>query len=581
MKSILFDIQDSVIKYANIISKISRVDVEVMDENFYRVAGTGIFKDKVNQDMSSESFVYKTVLETGVTKIISDPGKDEACRLCPNNVDCMETFEISTPISLNGKTIGVIGMMSSDIEHKELIMDNIDDYLELLSQISEFISAKAYEEIEEKRVKDIMEALREVTVQMDEGIIIVGHKNDILTLNENAKKQLSLDDEVIGTEIDIDFTGDIIDDLREYYVRIIGKTYTLIGNVVNLDNDNVMFSKIFLFSDIQKIKTNIHKSMTTINPLAIDNIIGTSKNTQKLKSEITKISKSNSTVLITGESGTGKEMVATAIWKSSKRKNQPFVAVNCGAIPEPLLESELFGYVKGAFTGADSKGRIGKFELANKGIIFLDEIGDMPLYLQVKILRVLQERKITRIGSNHEIDLDIRVIAATNKNLEQMIEEKKFREDLYYRLNVIPMHITPLRERRMDIKPIVDLLVERYAMLSEKKYSYMTDEAINVLQAYDWPGNVRELENTIEFMINMMEEDGVLGIHTIPENVKEIQEVEGDNIFVSRLDQLERQEIEKALEIYGRSTDDKNLIAKKLGIGIATLYRKMDKYELS
>ena len=581
MKSILFDIQDSVIKYANIISKISRVDVEVMDENFYRVAGTGIFKDKVNQDMSSESFVYKTVLETGVTKIISDPGKDEACRLCPNNVDCMETFEISTPISLNGKTIGVIGMMSSDIEHKELIMDNIDDYLELLSQISEFISAKAYEEIEEKRVKDIMEALREVTVQMDEGIIIVGHKNDILTLNENAKKQLSLDDEVIGTEIDIDFTGDIIDDLREYYVRIIGKTYTLIGNVVNLDNDNVMFSKIFLFSDIQKIKTNIHKSMTTINPLAIDNIIGTSKNTQKLKSEITKISKSNSTVLITGESGTGKEMVATAIWKSSKRKNQPFVAVNCGAIPEPLLESELFGYVKGAFTGADSKGRIGKFELANKGIIFLDEIGDMPLYLQVKILRVLQERKITRIGSNHEIDLDIRVIAATNKNLEQMIEEKKFREDLYYRLNVIPMHITPLRERRMDIKPIVDLLVERYAMLSEKKYSYMTDEAINILQAYDWPGNVRELENTIEFMINMMEEDGVLGIHTIPENVKEIQEVEGDNIFVSRLDQLERQEIEKALEIYGRSTDDKNLIAKKLGIGIATLYRKMDKYELS
>ena len=581
MKSILFDIQDSVIKYANIISKISRVDVEVMDENFYRVAGTGIFKDKVNQDMSSESFVYKTVLETGVTKIISEPGKDEACRLCPNNVDCMETFEISTPISLNGKTIGVIGMMSSDIEHKELIMDNIDDYLELLSQISEFISAKAYEEIEEKRVKDIMEALREVTVQMNEGIIIVGHKNDILTLNENAKKQLSLDDEVIGTEIDIEFTGDIIDDLREYYVRILGKTYTLIGSVVNLDNDNVMFSKIFLFSDIQKIKTNIHKSMTTINPLAIDNIIGTSKNTQKLKSEITKISKSNSTVLITGESGTGKEMVATAIWKSSKRKNQPFVAVNCGAIPEPLLESELFGYVKGAFTGADSKGRIGKFELANKGIIFLDEIGDMPLYLQVKILRVLQERKITRIGSNHEIDLDIRVIAATNKNLEQMIEEKKFREDLYYRLNVIPMHITPLRERRMDIKPIVDLLVERYAMLSEKKYSYMTDEAINVLQAYDWPGNVRELENTIEFMINMMEEDGVLGIHTIPENVKEIQEVEGDNIFVSRLDQLERQEIEKALEIYGRSTDDKNLIAKKLGIGIATLYRKMDKYELS
>lgn len=581
MNSILFDIQDSVIKYADIISKISKVDVEVMDENYYRVAGTGIFKDKINQDMSDESFVYKKVLETGETTIISEPGKDEACRLCPNNIDCMETFEISTPIDLNGKTIGVIGMMSSDIEHKELIMDNIDDYMQLLSQISEFISAKAYEEIEEKRVQDTMEALKEVTVQVDQGIIIVGHDNNILTANDNAKKQLGLSDDVIDEEISIEFTGDIIDDLREYDVKIKDKSYTLIGNLVKLNKNNIMFDKVFIFSDIHKLKSNMNKNITVINPLAVDNIIGNSKSTQKLKSEITKISKSNSTVLITGESGTGKEMVATAIWKSSKRKNQPFVAVNCGAIPEPLLESELFGYVKGAFTGADAKGRIGKFELANKGIIFLDEIGDMPLYLQVKILRVLQERKITRIGSNHEIDLDIRVIAATNKNLEEMIEEKKFREDLYYRLNVIPLHIAPLRERRDDIEPIIKFLVGRYSNLSYKVFSHLTDEALNILKSYDWPGNVRELENTIEFMINMMEEDGVLGVHTIPDSIKNIPDNIADNSLVSRLDKLERDEIEKALEIYGRSTEDKTLIAKKLGIGIATLYRKMEKYKLN
>ena len=285
--------------------------------------------------------------------------------------------------------------------------------------------------------------------------------------------------------------------------------------------------------------------------------------------------------MITGESGTGKEMVATAIWKSSDREDQSFVAVNCGAIPEPLLESELFGYVKGAFTGADDKGRIGKFELANNGIIFLDEIGDMPLYLQVKLLRVLQEKEITRLGSNRKIPLDVRVIAATNKNLEEMVKNNQFREDLYYRLNVIPIHIAPLRERIDDIEPIIFNITERYVKLSGKYFKEFDKEALDILKLYSWPGNVRELENTVEYMINMINPDGILGKETLPKNIlyQENNPREERNIYT--FEELEKGEIKRALNIYGNDTFGKSIAAEKLGIGIATLYRKIEKYKLN
>lgn len=303
-----------------------------------------------------------------------------------------------------------------------------------------------------------------------------------------------------------------------------------------------------------------------------------------MQEEIKKIARSTSTVLITGESGTGKELVATAIWKASDRRDNRFIAINCGAIPEPLLESELFGYVKGAFTGADPNGRMGKFELANKGVIFLDEIGDMPLYLQVKLLRVIQERKITRIGSNQVIPIDVRIIAATNKDLKEMMYNNKFREDLYYRLNVIPLKIAPLRERREDIRELVYYFAKRYASLFGKNLQKISEETMEHLYEYPWYGNIRELENTVEFMINMMEEDGVLNMGTLPANISEPQPGVGKTgasgtvvtDMVTPLRELERSEIAKAIRIYGNDTEGKKQAAKKLGIGLATLYRKME-----
>ncbi len=238
--------------------------------------------------------------------------------------------------------------------------------------------------------------------------------------------------------------------------------------------------------------------------------------------------------------------------------------------------------MKGAFTGADPNGRMGKFELANKGVIFLDEIGDMPLYLQVKLLRVLQERKIIRIGFNQVIPIDVRIIAATNKDLREMIEKKQFREDLYYRLNVIPLKIAPLRERREDIRDLVLYFAGRYADRFGKKLSSVTEDALECMCRYPWYGNVRELENSVEFMVNMMEEDGILDRRTLPDHLLKTSggaparaEEARPGEEICRLKELEEREIEKALRIFGDDTEGKKQAAKALGISLATLYRKL------
>ncbi|HKL00486.1 MAG TPA: sigma-54 dependent transcriptional regulator [Desulfotignum sp.] len=244
-------------------------------------------------------------------------------------------------------------------------------------------------------------------------------------------------------------------------------------------------------------------------------IAGGSRELEKVLETARKVSKSDASVLITGESGTGKELIARAIHRNSARCNGPMVVINCGAIPGELLESELFGHEKGAFTGAH-RSRTGRFEIADQGTIFLDEIGDMSAELQVKLLRALQERRFERVGGSQTIAVDIRVISATNKDLAVAMEKGLFREDLYYRLNVIPIHILPLRERREDVMPLVDHfqdnLVKRTADFVPKTFS---QEAVQALVNYDWPGNIRELENMIE-RIAVLVEDVAVQVHDLP-----------------------------------------------------------------
>jgi two-component system response regulator AtoC len=299
---------------------------------------------------------------------------------------------------------------------------------------------------------------------------------------------------------------------------------------------------------------------------------------------VSKVLDNEITVLITGESGTGKELVARAIHYNGKRKTAPFVVVNCASIPRELLESELFGHEKGAFTGAHVR-KIGKFELAKGGTIFLDEIGEMEMSLQAKILRVIQQKEFERVGGNEVIKTDVRIISATNRDLKSAVDNKQFREDLYYRLSSFPIHILPLRERKGDIVILIDHFIKIFNKKIGKEIKNVNKAALKIMYDYDWPGNVRELENTIERCMILSDGDyieadvlpanisGTLGTRSLNTNGV----LFGEDLPVIPFEKLKEEAIRHALK-----ATEGNIVeaARKLKIGRATLYRLMDKYKI-
>lgn len=311
-----------------------------------------------------------------------------------------------------------------------------------------------------------------------------------------------------------------------------------------------------------------------------DNIIGNSEKMSAAKFIGRRASQTNSNVLILGESGTGKELFAHAIHNDSVRNFSPFVKVNSAAIPSELLESELFGYEEGAFTGAKKGGKIGKFELANGGSIFLDEIGDMPLKMQAKLLRVLQEKEFERVGGNNIVKVDVRVIAATNKDLRQLIDEGKFREDLYYRLNVMTIEIPPLRERHGDIGELVSILLNKLSNQLGKYVSNISENAMEHLIGHSWPGNVRELENVLERAINLTDSDTILPVH-LPIYLKQHTRRIVDGPIRPLKDIIEDTEKEALVRCLEYTDGNKLQTAKLLEISRSSLYDKLEKYGIS
>ncbi len=587
--SLLKKIQSHVKEYARIIASVVECEVEIVDEEMVRVAGTGIFEKEENQ--ISEGAIYRDVLLTGKSHVIEDPSTHPLCSECRIKENCHEKLEISAPILYKNKVIGVIGLVCLTEKIKNKVLRNINSHLRFTEHISEFISGKIFEFEDAIEKKERMDILSQIMNNFDKCVLVVDYDGKIIDANDAAVRELKIGIDFRNNfrNINIIRKNEVIFGKDVFSAEIEKRKYTLVGVLLPISSFTNKEYKIFLFNNYSKTNEEISKITVAANPISIENIIGDSEAVLDLKDKIKKIADTQSTVLITGESGTGKELIARAIHSCSKRSKKPFIAINCGAIPDSLLESELFGYVKGAFSGASSEGRVGKFELANGGVIFLDEIGEMPFYLQVKLLRVLQERTIVRIGSNKLIKLDIRVIAATNMDLKQRIREKKFREDLYYRLNVIPLRVPPLRERGEDIFLIMKILMEKYNKIFNKNVHSIDNEVKEIIKNYSWPGNVRELENTVEFMINMCDEKGIITKDMIYENIikNSISGNQNEKINSEKdtplmtLEESEKLLIKKALSIYGSDTAGKNLCAEKLGIGIATLYRKIDKYNLN
>lgn len=369
----------------------------------------------------------------------------------------------------------------------------------------------------------------------------------------------------------------------------------IVHRIPVVEGDKVKFGfGMVLFQDLEEFKDIIKENKLLESELihvkkqlkklygakySWETIIGNSEKMIQVKYMGRKVAQTNSNVLLLGESGTGKELFAHAIHNDSGRSHYPFVKVNCAAIPSNLLESELFGYAEGAFTGAKKGGKVGKFELANGGSIFLDEIGDMHLDMQVKLLRVLQEREFEKVGDNKPIKVDIRVIAATNQNLLDLVSEGKFREDLYYRLNVMTIELPSLRERYGDIKNLSRLLINKLSNQLGKYVTSITDEAMNYLKAYNWPGNVRELENILERAINLIESDTILPMHLptyITNNTKKVND--GPIRPLSEIiEEAERVAISRCLEY---TNGNKLKTAKLLDISRSSLYDKIEKYSL-
>lgn len=430
-----------------------------------------------------------------------------------------------------------------------------------------------------------------------DGVLIADKDNNVVYVNPAYTRITKVEaKDIIGRKIGEVRIGSRLPEVINSGEKLLGikRSVNSVEYFVNMvpvfENGEVVAGISILneINDIYKLMEELNNSKQIIKDLkkkikandkakyTFDSIVGEDTKTEELKAFGKKIAKKKVNILITGESGTGKELLAQAIHNESDRREEPFIAINCATFEANFLESELFGYEEGAFTGAKKGGKIGLFQKAEGGTIFLDEISEMDYNLQARLLRVLQENIIRPIGAVNEIPIDVRIIAATNRSLENMIINKEFRADLYYRIAVFTIDTIPLRDRKGDIEPLINYFLEE----SEQKFSKkvkISEEAFNVLYNYKWEGNVRELKNIIEFGV-MMTDEAVIRVEHLPkklqiEGIKE--SVINVKVLKDAVREFEEKEINKVIDIYGNTLEGKKKAAEALGISLASLYNKM------
>lgn len=440
----------------------------------------------------------------------------------------------------------------------------------------------------EMRVQNAYSLQKAIITSIPEALIAINVEGRVTTINKRAKKLFGLDDQDVTGQLLRDIYPDeenlpflnMIDrqeSLIDVEVRILSPKgtgdYTLTCNST-FSSDGSVIGKILIISEIQRIKSLVNKFVGAKANLHFTDIHGKNSLFKSVIEEARVISKSASNVLLLGESGTGKDIMAQAIHNASPRRKSPYVAINCAAIPRDLIASELFGYTEGAFTGSRRGGSQGKFEMADGGTIFLDEIAETPLEIQAALLRVIEDKCVIRIGGNHVRTVDVRIISATNKDLIEEVSHGNFRKDLYYRLNVFNIHLPPLRERTDDIPLLTDVFIKKYESALRKTISHVDEKVWDIFLQHSWPGNVRELQNVVERMVNYAS-SGRLTSNLIPPEVLGVQRAH------RHLDLESAEEKEKRLLSHMLTLKlSKNNIAEQLNVSRATLFRKIIKYGL-
>lgn len=591
--SLLAGVQENCQKVAEAVASALKTEVEIIDNELLRVAGTGSVRNDVGYRLR-RGFVNKHVINTGKPVFINEAGYHKICGLCPLKGNCFYRASIVYPIIASDNVIGTISLIAFDDLQKENLASNTDSLMEFIGRMADLMASKALEKeiILEKMI--MAGKLEAVVDAVYEAIVAVDGKGVITHFNRSAERIFRIKKEnTLGMDFNQVMSGiplqEVLEEGKEFSSREVfisrgNKRLHLLSTArVIRGEESSSQGVVATFRDFIETQKLAYEYMSTQREITFDDIIGRSNAIERVKNQARKIAVGKSTVIILGETGTGKEIFARAIHASSQSAGKPFVAINCGAIPESLLESELFGYDEGAFTGAKKGGKPGKFELANGGTIFLDEIGNMSLYLQSKMLRVLQEKAIERVGGTQVIQVDIRVIAATNSDLQSMVQKGLFREDLYYRISVIPIVLPPLRERREDIPLLLNYYTKRFAGLLNKEIIGFSDKALQACMDYGWPGNIRELVNVVEYAVNL-EESGVVKGESLPARLlsrtPRHNGMHADTKDIVPLEILEREALEKSLARFGFSDEGKRKAAQALGISRATIYRKIERYGL-
>ncbi len=562
-------------RFITAISNSLRLEMAIFDGSCQLFYCTPTYSKKKGRSVHTPSL--QEVIANG-SILINTPGEMASCIGCRFRDHCPSTIEILCCIHAGTEVAGVLAFTSFTKEGQKRITENNTIYLNAITEMANLFGSQLESITSGQGPANLDASILPVMELCDQPVLLTDAHGVILQYNQLAEDLLKVC-ELTSASLWQIFPNSVVKRIMEGN-DLFEKSVTIGGMATKISTRAIKTS-----GQITGFYIRISDQLRALSKDTsyFEGIIGTSPAISEVQRMIRRIADSPTPVLITGETGTGKELIARAIHEQSRRSKYPFVAINCSSIPDNLFESELFGYEEGSFTGAKKGGKIGKIEMAQGGTLFLDEIGEMPLFAQPKLLRILQEYELERVGSNKKIHLDIRVIAATNRDLGEMVTEKTFRGDLYYRINVINLKLPPLRTRRDDIIPISENYIKKLKLKMDTSLSSISPEARQLLLDYEWPGNVRQLQNVIEYAANLCETD-VLMPGDLPETMhgERISSLPPVSPFPPSQDSRD-QELLELFEKYGYTLEGKKRIADELHISLRTLYRRIShlKEELS